>query len=97
VIAQGDVLTDFSANESNSTEKAMDDPLQSSLSAEPGMSQRYNSMDTVIAPNLQYLSSNTGIPSPTSRTSLLHDPNLSTEQDEADVNDFKQINQQSNH
>jgi hypothetical protein len=61
------------------------------------MSQRYNSMDTVIASNLQYLSSNTGIPSPTSRTSLLHDPNLSTEQDEADVNDFKQINQQSNH
>jgi len=93
VIAQGDVLTEFSANESMSTEKAADEPMQNSTPANPGMSQRYNSMDTVIAPNVQSLSANVGMVSDTSRTSLLHNPSSILEQDKVDVHSSKQTNQ----
>jgi hypothetical protein len=91
VIAQGDVLTDFSANDSISTEKGADD-LQGSLPVQNGISQRYNSMDTVIAPSMQNLLNNSDIPTQTSRNSLLQNSHITAEVEDIDANNSMQAN-----
>ncbi|KAG2182295.1 hypothetical protein INT43_007222, partial [Umbelopsis isabellina] len=60
VIAQGDVLTEFSASESVTTEKPLDDPLLNPPQKENDMSRQYDSMDTVVAPNMQKPFNNAG-------------------------------------
>ncbi|KAH8556442.1 hypothetical protein BGW37DRAFT_524644 [Umbelopsis sp. PMI_123] len=91
VIAQGDVLTDFSANDSISTEKGADD-LQGSLPVQNGISQRYNSMDTVIAPSMQNLLNDSDIPTQTSRNSLLQNSHITAEVEDIDANNSMQAN-----
>jgi hypothetical protein len=54
-------MTDFSATESVTTEKPLDDPLLNPPHTENDMSRQYDSMDTVVAPNVQKLSNNPGV------------------------------------
>jgi hypothetical protein len=91
VIAQGDVLTDFSANESTSTEKGVEN-LPDSLPAEDGINQRYNSMDTVVGPSMQHLFNNSAIPPQASRNSLLQNANTTSEPEDNDPNSTRQTN-----
>ncbi|KAJ2964183.1 hypothetical protein NQZ79_g764 [Umbelopsis isabellina] len=58
---QGDVLTEFSASESVTTEKPLDDPLIHPPQTQNDMSRQYDSMDTVVAPNIQKSLDNAGL------------------------------------
>ncbi|CAO3677174.1 unnamed protein product [Umbelopsis ramanniana] len=91
VIAQGDVLTDFSANESTSTENGVENK-QGSAPAEDGINQRYNSMDTVVGPSMQNLFNDSTIPLQASRNSLLQNANTTTEAEDNDPSSTRQTN-----
>ena len=91
MIAQGDVLTDFSANESTSTEKGLEN-LQGSAPAEDGINQRYNSMDTVVGPSMQNLFNDSAIPPQAFRNPLLQNANTTTEAEDNDPNSTRQTN-----
>lgn len=91
MIAQGDVLTDFSANESTSTENGLKNMLDSAP-AEDGINQRYNSMDTVVGPSMQNLFIDSSIPPQASKNSILQNANTTTEPKDNDPNSTRQAN-----